>query len=212
MELVQLIRDEILSLPGPEARIRESDLMEKYAVSRSSVREALKQLEVEKLIVRTRNRGTTLRRFSLKEISDIYDLRAGLEGLAAGFAARHISRENAERLRALAKRCDTPEEDSEIRHRREEEFHRMILKEANNAHLCELVEGFAILRRGFEMYLRKSRVPRWREQSYDAPWSHVGIAEAIAAGDADRAERLMRTHVTKAKQQLIEEFIESDGA
>ena len=70
MCLADRIRDELLAMPSADSTIREQDLVKKFGVSRTSVREALKQLEAENIIERRRNRGTQLRRFSIKEISD----------------------------------------------------------------------------------------------------------------------------------------------
>ena len=92
MELVDKVRNEILSMSRTDCRIREQDLAVKFEVSRTSIRDALKQLQVEKLIDRKRNKGITLHRFSLKEIADIYDLRAVLEGFAGHLVTEKISK------------------------------------------------------------------------------------------------------------------------
>ncbi len=204
MELAQQIRNDILSSTDPDHPIRENDLADKYKVSRSSIRDALKQLEVEKVIVRTKKRGTTLRKFTLKEISDIYDLRAALEGLAANQAARNISNDDAEHLKKMAAQCDMPDNDPFSRNQCDNDFHRKILALSNNPQLCEIVENFAILRRIFDIYLRKKPNARRRNLS---PHSHMAIAEAIAEGNPEAAEKNMRDHIQWGRQRRIEEML-----
>lgn len=205
MDLVCLIREEILALPDSESSIREADLVEKFKVSRSSVRDALKQLEVEKLIVRTKSKGTTLRKFTLKEVSDIYDLRSVLEGLAASLAARNATREQLAELQQLADQCEAAADNSEVRTRCDDAFHRLIMSISNNRQLEEIVNNFAILRQIFALYRKKNIGQRRLDHS---PFTHQKIAAAIAAGDSAQAEKIMRNHINWAKNQHIEEFIQ----
>lgn len=206
MELVDKVRNEILSKSLTDERIREQDLGEKFQVSRTSIRDALKQLQVEKLIDRTRNKGITLHRFSLKEIADIYDLRAVLEGFAGRLVTEKISKHQLAELRQLADEYfqnETLEASAELRSELDDRFHRMIIDIADNAHLEDIMNQFSILKQAFSLYIKKDRPLKGIDHT---PYTHSRIVDAIEQGDSERVEQLLRKHSLWAKQHLLARF------
>lgn len=202
------IRNYLLSELTPDGRITENDLMERFNVGRSSVRETLKELESEKLIERKRSRGITLRRFSMRDIAEIYDLRATLEGFACGQAASVVTNEELQELERLANdyetMCREADQDNNTRLSVcDVQFHGMLVDIAGNRQLKEIMTGFSIMRQAFMMYaphFRKARSVR------NTPFSHIEIVKAIKNADSQGAERLMREHVLWAKRRLLEQF------
>lgn len=206
MELVEKVRNEILSMALTDCRIREQDLTSKFKVSRTLIRDILKQLQVEKLIDRTRNKGITLHRFSLKEIADIYDLRAVLEGFAGRLVTEKITKDQLFELRRLAdaySRNENLEASAELRSELDDKFHRMIVDIADNTHLEDIMNQFSILKQAFSLYLNVEKPAKGIQHT---PYSHNKIVEAIEAGDGDMAEQLLRKHSVWAKQQLMTRF------
>ena len=206
MELVDKVRDEILSMALTDCRIREQDLTARFKVSRTSIRDALKQLQVEKLIDRRRNKGITLHRFSLKEIADIYDLRAALEGFAGHLVTDKISQNQLVGLRKLADeycKNETLTASAELRSELDDKFHRMIVDIADNQHLKDIVQQFSILKQAFSVYFKKE-IPL--KSIYHTPYSHTKIIDAIEAGDGTLTEQLLRKHCLWAKQRLLARY------
>ncbi len=206
MELVDKVRDEILSMSLTDCRIREQDLTAKFKVSRTSIRDALKQLQVEKLIDRKRNKGITLHRFSLKEVADIYDLRAVLEGFAGQLVTDKISQEQLVELRKYADeycKNETLTTSAEFRSELDDKFHRMIVDIADNQHLKDIMNQFSILKQAFSLYIKKDTPLK---SIYHTPYTHSKIVDAIEAGDGVLAEQLLRKHSIWAKQHLLARF------
>jgi DNA-binding GntR family transcriptional regulator len=204
--LVDKIRNEILTLAVSDCRIREQDLAKKFEVSRTSVRDVLKQLQVEKLIDRTRNKGITLHRFSLKEIADIYDLRAVLEGFAGRLVTEKITKQMLMKLREVAEEYTKNENldaSAELRSELDDKFHRMIVDIADNDHLRDIMNQFSILKQAFSLYAKKEMPLKGINHT---PYTHCKIVDAIEHGNGDLAEQLLRKHSLWAKQHLLARF------
>ncbi|CAM5220203.1 GntR family transcriptional regulator OS=Ureibacillus acetophenoni OX=614649 GN=SAMN05877842_102529 PE=4 SV=1 [Ureibacillus acetophenoni] len=83
MELFDLIKKEILEgelVPGQ--KLKEEELATKYNTSRTPIREAIQKLSAEGLVQYTKNKGTYVRKYSLEDITNTYDLRSVIEGYA----------------------------------------------------------------------------------------------------------------------------------
>src|ERR1700742_3863708 len=99
------IRNEILQgQHGPGARLREEDVAERLAISRTPVREALRKLASEGLVSFVPNRGAHVATWDPDEIDDLYGLRAELESYGARLAARRAGFVNLDELRRLDRR------------------------------------------------------------------------------------------------------------
>lgn len=100
-QVLQRLRDAIIAGElAPGVRLVERDLCDRLAVSRTVVREVLRQLESEGLVAIVPNRGPVVRALSLEEARELYAIRAVLEGLAARRFAEHATGDEIERVRA----------------------------------------------------------------------------------------------------------------
>jgi DNA-binding GntR family transcriptional regulator len=98
-QAVRAIREHILDATYPAGtRLKEKDLCERYDVSRTVIREALRQLESERLIRMEPNVGPVVATLSRSEVCDLYEARATLEATAAKFAAERATAEQLARL------------------------------------------------------------------------------------------------------------------
>ncbi|MEV4902721.1 GntR family transcriptional regulator [Citricoccus sp. NPDC055426] len=166
------------------SRVRESDVAEELGISRVPVREAIAMLEGEGLLTSmSRRGGVVVTELKTKDIEDFFDIRERLEGLAARLAARRAQPGDIRRLRWYIAEARAASEEG-----REEDFsaanldfHTSITRMADNSTLASMLEVVGV-------HLRWNTVPnRDHEQILG---DHEQIAEAIAAGDEDAAERL----------------------
>jgi GntR family transcriptional regulator of vanillate catabolism len=207
-EIVQLLRERILAGDfAPGARMHQVHLSEMLGISRTPIREALGQLANQGLLVYEPNRGYSVRSFSIAEINAAFEVRARLEALACGLCARKgLDRAVLARLAAclskgdaiLAKRVLDPEDLAPYR-AMNVEFHETILRESGNPFLDDFV------RQCHNVPLASDRVFVWEDfavihRSHD---DHHRILHAIRMRDAERAEALMREHVTFAGLVLV---------
>src|SRR4051794_27444888 len=84
----------------PGTHLFQDELCSRFGVSRTPVREALRKLQAQHLLVLTPNKGATVRVPTRVDLEEIYAVRAELEGFAAELAAAHVTDEMLERLRA----------------------------------------------------------------------------------------------------------------
>jgi DNA-binding GntR family transcriptional regulator len=184
---------------SPGERLIEEELAEQLGFSRGAVRAALMRLGHEGLVVRERNRGARVRRFTVEEAIEILEARAALESLAAGYAALRRSDAEARELRALVQDMERLQRSGELlaMSERNAVMHRRILEISRHevAHdICARLHS-QVVRFQFRTVLAPGR-------STKSLAEHGAIVEAIADGDRRRAERAMREHLTKVAAAL----------
>jgi len=153
-EVVRVIREDILNgklVPGQ--RLIETNLCETYGVSRTVIREALRQLESERLISVRPNLGPIVTILTESEIRAIYIVRATLEGLAGELFAQNASAQDCKMLLKLRDRLDKEYRRGDVDSREaiKAEFYELLLKGAGNEVLSEQLHSIhariAIFRR-----------------------------------------------------------------
>jgi DNA-binding GntR family transcriptional regulator len=186
---------------SPGERLIEEELAERLGVSRGAVREAILRLGHEGLVVRERNRGARVRRFTVDEAVEILEARAALESLAAGYAAVRRTEEEARELMSLVDEMETLQAGGEL----------LAMSERNAVMHWRILEisGHAIAR---DICARlHSQMVRFQFRTVLAPGrsqkslaEHRRIVTAIAAGDRPAAEQAMREHLTSVAATLVE--------
>jgi DNA-binding GntR family transcriptional regulator len=186
----------------PGQRLVEADLVRDLGIGRNALREGLARLASEGLVLLEAHRGASIRRLSRQEIVDFYQLREVLEGLAARLAAERIDdaghrdrlRTALEAFRAAAERGDLPAAmDENIR------FHGCIVEISGHPRLVELIDQLQI--QTFRIQFRQVVNGHMKEYSLS---EHESLADAILAGDAQRAEELMRQHLRHTRRGIME--------
>jgi DNA-binding GntR family transcriptional regulator len=184
----------------PGERLLETRLAESLGVSRIPVREAIRKLEREGLIVVFARRGVYASTLSSGDIDEVYRVRAVLEGLAARQAAEHRGGAQLARLDEILSqmKAQAAAGDSDGLFSTGRAFHEAVLAAASNAKLAMLMD----LMRGQIERVRQVRM-KVSHRTHDVFREYTAIRDAIAAGDGDSAETEMRAHVERPRKDLI---------
>ncbi|GAC1414177.1 MAG: hypothetical protein NVSMB5_01830 [Candidatus Velthaea sp.] len=180
---------------GSAGVIREIDLVRKFGISRTPVREALHRLNAEGVIAPHARGGYSVVQMSESDIADLYNVNGVLEGLAARLAAQHRNRADIARLDEIVGEMDDAiaQGDDARLICANEAFHHAIAEAGRSSYLRNLLASIAeILDRYRSTAIEQAgrREPGHRE--------HHAIVAAIAAEDARRAEELAREHMERA--------------
>ena len=189
------IRDQLILLGiRPGEPIDDERLAESLGVGRTPVREALKRLEGDRLVVAYPRRGTFATDLEIADLAHVSEIRVQLEPLAARRAAERATRTTRDELRELASRTeelDVVRTDRRDVMRWDLTVHRAIYRAAGNPHLEDVLIRYDNLATRIHcMFL--DRLSAW---DLRAVAEHVALLRAVAAGEADRAEELAREHV-----------------
>ena len=195
------IRDQLIMLDiRPNEPIDDDALASSLGVGRTPVREALKRLEVDRLVVSYPRRGTFATGMDITDLAHISEIRVQLEPLAARRAAERAPRELRAELEETASAIaalDVAAIDHTELMRWDLAVHRAIYRAAGNPHLDDvLVRYDNLATRIFCLFL--DRLPTVDEHVEE----HVELLRAIASGDAARAEELAREHVIGFEQAI----------
>ncbi|SEK58628.1 GntR family transcriptional regulator [Roseovarius nanhaiticus] len=177
-------------LPGD--RLTEVDLAARFGMSRTPVREAIRQLEADGLVMHTPRLGATIRTLDHSEISELYDMRAVLESTAARFAARAGSGVELSEIETIQAAMSAARS-SEERYRQNQNFHAAILDAARNRFLLRAVQSV----QKTLLILGRSTMEE-PKRAEDAVREHAAIVTALRSRDEDEAERAMRLHIQGA--------------
>lgn len=190
----EVLRDRLIMLDiEPGGPINEAGVAAELGVGRTPVREALKRLEIDHLVVAYPRRGTFATPVDITDLAEISELRAVLEPLAARRAASHPRTAVHAQMRKTARDIEALDPRGSRRELMEFDLgvHRMIYAAADNAHLQEtLVRLDNLATRIWCLVL--DRLPSVTEHIRE----HVDLLDAIADGDKERAARLAGEHVT----------------
>lgn len=185
----------------PGERLMEVQLAEEMGVSRTPVREAIRKLELENFVVMIPRKGAYVSGISLKDIADVYEVRAALEFLAAGLAAERITEEELEKLERLLIAVAEAAERNDLNEwvQKDTEFHDIIYKASRNDRLVQIVNNLM------------EQIHRFRSTSLAYPGrmkiaveEHKKIVEAISERNIPLAQSLAQEHVENAENSMLE--------
>lgn len=188
---------------GGGEELNEVNLAAQFRVSRTPVREALRRLASEGLVVNQRNRQTTVIEMSRQDVIETYQVRQILEASAARFAATQIGENRIQELQSLATAAAPAAEAEWGRGERrfDEELHRAIAEASGNGKLLGEIQRYHNLVR-----FVRSRVARSPQRLEQGHAEHLRILAALADHDAALAEAEMSAHIASALQFVLEDL------
>jgi DNA-binding GntR family transcriptional regulator len=191
---------------APGQRVIQDELAERLAVSRQPVLQALLLLKRQGFLHEAGRRGLMVAPIEPVFTAHLYELRSALDGVAAHGAALRCSAAAAREGRALVERGRRAVASGETAAMiaADMAFHRFLYELSGNPLIVETASlHWQHIRRVMGHILRD-------QARLDTIWSeHTGIVEAVAAGDADKAESLSRRHATRAAEAIITELTAS---
>lgn len=185
----------------PGERMMEIQLAEELGVSRTPVREAIRKLELEGFVVMVPRKGAYVAGISMKDIADVFEIRAALEGMVAALAAERITDEELEHLeRHLVKIAECIEANNlKALVETDTEFHDTLYKACRNERLVQIVS-----------HLRE-QIQRFRTTSLSSPGrmkfaleEHKKIVEAVSDRNVEVARALAIEHIENAENSMLE--------
>ena len=183
----------------PRERLIEMDLISRFGVSRTVIREALKRLEAKGLLRTTPYRGAMVADLTVKEIEEIYFVRAELERIAARLVLKHITQKEIQNLKKLSKEVESHlREKTHQMIEMDSEFHRMIFRACRNSYLYDMID-----------FLRtKAHIVRFNAWSLphrieESILEHKMMIKAIEKRDLEELEKLVLQHLRFSKNSYL---------
>jgi DNA-binding GntR family transcriptional regulator len=202
---VQLADEIVRGVLAPGAALDETDLARRFSVSRTPVREAIRQLAASGLVEARAHRGAVVARPTEDRVVGMFEAMAELEALCAGFAAERMTGTERRGLEAShdALRLLVHSGDPQRYHELNEAFHGVIYAGAHNAYLAEMT------------LTTRARVQPFRRAQFrnlgrlaKSYAEHDSVVSAILRGDRDTASSAMRRHIMTVGREY-EAYVES---
>ncbi|MFQ3264974.1 MAG: DNA-binding GntR family transcriptional regulator [Colwellia sp.] len=183
----------------PGDQLEESFLAEKFGVSRTPIREAIRAMVRLGLLEAIPRKGVIVRILNTKELLDLFEVAAGLEGMASRLAASSLTDEHAEVIISKLENCKVAAENQDkVQYSIANiEFHAAIHEATNNHWLIEQLQNIGIHINAYRSlpYNVRGRLSKSIEE-------HSAICQAILTGEGNKASELMRDHMMLQGKRL----------
>lgn len=194
------IREDILSgIYSQNEELKETSIGAELGVSRTPVREALRQLELEGLVNIIPNKGAYVNGISEKDIHDIYIIRSYLEGLCARWACEHITQEQIDELEEVVYLSEfhAKKEHHEQIVELDNKFHQLIYEASGSKILNHVLTDF----HHYVQRIRKITLAS-DHRAANSNKEHTAILDAIRQRDGEKAENLAHEHIMKTIKNI----------
>jgi DNA-binding GntR family transcriptional regulator len=195
----QITQDITSGVLQPGYQLKESFLAEKFGVSRTPIREAIRAMVRLGLLETIPRKGARVRILNTKELLDLFELAAGLEGMASRLAAYSLTDEHAKVILSKLENCKVAaENEDKVQYSIANiEFHAAIHEATNNRWLIEQLQHV-----GIHINTYRALPYNVRERLSKSTEEHEAICKAILAGEGSTASQLMRDHMMLQGQRL----------
>lgn len=192
----------------PKARINEGELTERFGISRTPLREAIKILATEGLLELLPNRGARVASISEAEIEEMIEVIAGLEATACDIACRRIGQDEVvaieEKHASMIAAWKAREEVEYFRLNRE--IHEAIMSASRNATLQSIYDSLS----------GRTQRSRYRAHQTDEQWAqaveeHEGLMDRLRARDGEGLAKRMREHIRGKKPVIVANYGDQDS-
>lgn len=196
------LEDDILTgALRPGARLDEQRLAARFGVSRTPIREALKELAASGLLQHVPHRGSFVASIGPRRLIEMFDVMAEMEAMCARLAARRMTPEDKTAITRAHEACSAAAkaDDHDTYYYENERFHEYICRAGHNEFLAEQTNA---LRRRLKPYRRLQL--RVRNRIAASLAEHGRIVAALSAGEGEKAAAEMRGHVTVQGQRFTD--------
>lgn len=208
--IVNILRESIIKgTLKPGERVAESDLAEKYGISRTPIREAFRQLETEGFLKVIPRRGAEVTSLTEEDVRDFYEVKSLLESYAAKVATDRLTEKDIKRLEMLNSSMDRFARNDDIKSffKADNEFHDIFIQKCGNDKLCNIIQN---LLQQFQRFRIASFVIKGRmEVSVD---QHREIIKACCDRDSNLVEQLVKRNAEYSAKLLTQRFQKSAGS
>lgn len=200
-KIFNILRDNILEGKYVhDEKLIEVKLAQELGVSRTPVREALKQLELEGLVENIPNKGVVVKGISKQDISDIYTIRLAIEGIAVEWAMERMSEEDVEKLKEIYELMEfyTLKKDYLKISELNTQFHEVIYKATKSRYLEQVLKDF-------QYYIKTTRNKSLRTPGRleSALEEHREILDAFITRDPKKAREVLENHIDISKLNAL---------
>lgn len=199
-KIFRRLREDIINgkyKPGDS--LVELKLAEEMGVSRTPIREAIRQLELEGLVSCIPNKGVIVEGISKQDIEDIYAIRESLEGLAARWAIQRIDREQLKELEDICELMEFYTEKGDLDHVGElnSRFHEIIFEATRSGPLKQVLSDF-------QYYIESTRLASLKTpgRAKRSLMEHKAIVDAFKRGDVEGGERALVEHIRNSRKNV----------
>ncbi|MGI1662776.1 GntR family transcriptional regulator [Palleronia sp. KMU-117] len=189
----------------PGDRLVESELADRFGVSRTPIREALQRLETQSLLARD-GRSLIVASLDHNQMAELYVVRRELEGLAARLAAKHATDEEVRVLQKMVDEDARLVNDPAALARANRRFHRQIHLASHNRYLVQQLD---LVYRSMALMATTTLAAEGRGRV--ALDEHQKIVDAIKAGDGDSAYRALKEHISNAFETRLRSDAQTAG-
>ncbi len=186
---------------APGERLMEISLANRLGVSRTPVREAIRKLELEGLVIMIPRKGAQVAKITEKSLRDVIEIRCVLEEFAASLACERITEEGKEKLKEAHQQFVDAVQSRDILDivEKDEKFHDAIFQATSNDKLITIINN---LREQFYRY--RMEYVRDIEQHSVLVTEHENLLHAIFNHDSETAKQIMRTHLKNQQEGVIQ--------
>ncbi|MEL7564237.1 MAG: GntR family transcriptional regulator [Dehalobacterium sp.] len=175
----------------PGERLVERDLSQVMGVSRTPIREVLRELERLNLVKSEPYKGVFVNKITIKEANDIFVVRKNIEGLATRLCVENITKETLDNLEKnlLSYQKALKTNNVQIMLKLDDDFHSIIYNSTNNSILIDIIHNL----RTMISYFRVRSLPTRQKETYQ---EHENVYSAIKSKNADLAEKSIQDHIS----------------
>ena len=184
----------------PGERLMEIQLAQKLGVSRTPVREALRKLELEGLVIMIPRRGAIVADITIQDLNDVLEVRLGLEELAVRFACERITDEEIKALGLAVKEFEKKMSNNELSAQAEADvkFHEIIYGATHNRRLIQIINNIRE-----QMYRYRIEYLKDVESRKTLVKEHYEICDALKRRDAESAVEKMCIHIRNQQEAIL---------
>ncbi|MFK7692727.1 GntR family transcriptional regulator [Paenibacillus sp. HJGM_3] len=200
-DIVELIKQQIVDGElNPGERIVETKMAKELGISQTPVREAIRQLSGEGIIKIVTNKGPIVREFHMRDVFEIYSLRAVLEGLSIRLATYNATEKDIRHLQEFYEAMKAKLHDDTVASLLTESLyiHQSIIRLSNHERLASMYKSIA-----FQITL-VNRILGKKSTKAKEVEQHWELIEALIGRDPDEAEKVMRRHIHRSYREFAE--------